>query len=465
MKKVKKSTKKNIQDKKILNSIKLKVQQAKKRDIGRNIVRVDAEVMQKLKVQTGDIVSLYGKKESVGIVWPGYGRDIYLGIARIDSRLQKNTGTRVNDTIEIRKVEAKIAQNIVLAPLDIQIRNNPRFESFVKRKLNNFPVTFDDYINISIGISREARFRIIDLKPKGVCIIKHNTILNISEEVIKGVEYRIEYITYDDIGGLGNEIDEIRTILHLNLRHDLITEKVNIEIPKGILFEGPSGTGKTLLARAIITENMHYNIISIIAPEIVQKHYGEAEKELREIFKRAQIRAPSIIFIDHIDSIAPKIQKEMIDKAAFVEHRIVAQLLGLMDSLHSYKDVIIIGITHKLDLIEPALLRPGRFDKIIHFPLPDYHSRIKIYEIHTRNLQLDFDVSLEDIAKQSDKFTGAEIKGACQLATLNAIKRHIPDLRVRPDEISDDMINNIKLNTQDFLNAIREIAERSNSTS
>ena len=425
-------------------------------------IRIDVKAMEKLRVETGDIVSLYGKKESAGIVWPSYSWDRGLGIIRMDSRLQKNTGTRIDDTIKIRKVEANVAQNIVLAPLDIPIKSNPRFERFVKRKLNDYPVTVDDYIFISIGIRREISFKVINLRPEGVCIIKHDTILNISDEIIKDVESSIDHITYDDIGGLENEINEIRTILQLKLKHNLITEKLNIEIPKGILFEGPSGTGKTLLAKAIIIENKHYNIISIIAPEIVQKYYGETEKYLRQIFKRAQERAPSIIFIDHIDCIAPKIQKEMVDKPAFVEHRMVAQLLGLMDSLHSYRDVIVIGATHKLDLIEPALLRPGRFDKIIHFPLPDYNSRIKIYEIHTRNLQLDVDVSLEDIAKQSDKFTGADIKGACQLATLNAVKRHIPDLSVEPDEISDDIINDIKLNKQDFLNAIREIAERSN---
>ncbi len=435
------------------NLIKLRVQEAKKSDIGRNIIRIDKQSMNQLKIQTGDVVEVSGEKQSAAIAWPSYPQDNGLGIVRIDSRLQKNTGTRIDDTLEIRKVKTEVAQNIVLAPSSVKIRNNPRFESFVKRKLTNYPITVDDFVFISLGISRELIFKVMSMIPSGVCIITQETILNISEEIVEDLYYGTE-ISFDDIGGLEKEIDEVKKIMKL-----ASIKKFNIDIPKGILFEGFSGTGKTLLAR-IIANDLSYHFISLIAPEIIQKYPGDSERKLKEIFQKAEERAPSIIFIDHIDSIAPKIQGGMKNKSSFMEHRVVAQLLGLMDGLRPIRNVIVIATTHKLDLIEPALLRPGRFDKIVHFSLPGLKSRTKIYEIHTRNLHLNDDVSVEDLAELSDNFTGADIKGVCQLATINAAKIHILDISPETNEISDNEIDEIKLNKQDFLSAIKEIAER-----
>ncbi len=432
----------------------LDVKNAKKRDIGRNIIRIDQKIMEKLNIQTGDVIELIGKKNSAGIAWPSFPQDNGRGIVRIDSRLQKNTGTNVNDKIEIRKIRAVPAQKIVLAPCSVKISNNPRFESFVKRKLNNYPITVDDYIFTSIGIKRELTFKVIKLEPNRVCIIKQETKLKIDENLVEDYGIGKILITFDDIGGLEREINEVRKIIELSL-----IKKLNIEMPKGILFVGPPGVGKTLLAKAI-ANNFEYIFISIVASDIIEKYRGESEKKLRRLFQEAQDKAPSIIFIDHIDSIAIKLQKQVTEDYNYEAHRIVTQLMGLMDGLHPSKGVLVLGATHRLDLIEPALLRPGRFDKIIHFSLPDFEGRAKIYEIHTRNLKLENEVSLKELAERSNNFTGADIKGVCQLATINSAKRNIPDLGSEIEQISDEEIQKIKINKQDFFIAIKEITER-----
>ncbi len=444
----------------ISNSVKLKVQNAKRRDTGRNIARIDPNIMDKFKVQTGDVISLFGKKESAAIAWPSYAQDNDLGIIRIDSRLQKNTGTKVNDIIEIRKVKVESAGKVVIAPINFSIKIDPRLTIFVKRKLNNYPVTLDDYIYISIGIGKDIIFKVVVMNPSGICVIRQDTELIISDETIDESLLEIEKITYKDIGGLRKEIDEIRTLINLTLKEESTTNKLDIDIPKGILFVGPPGIGKTLLATALAHEIGYYRFISVTAPDIFKKSYAESGKKLNLIFSNVESRAPSVLFIDHIDAIAPKIQKEMIDKQAFTQHRIVTQLLGLMDGLKSIRNFIVIGATHKLDLIEPALLRPGRFDKIIHFPLPDLNSRVEIYKIHTQNLHLEDDVSIEDLARQSENYTGADIKGVCGLATFNAIKRLNPDRNFEPGKILYHLPDDLKLNKQDFLDAIKEIAQR-----
>lgn len=425
----------------------LKVQKAMSRDIGRNIIRFEESFMKKLDIKAGDIIEIIGKKQSVGIAWPGYPKDNGLGIIRIDARLRKNTGTNIGDTVEIHKIETKVAQSVVLTPKNIKIRNNPRFESFIKRKLNNIPITLEDYINISLGISREITFKVVSLIPEGICVIKSETSLHINELTINEPETYVE--NYDDIGGLEHQINDLKYILHLRSNHGSIVKRLNIEMPKGILFEGPPGTGKTLLAR-IIANDINFHFIYMIAPEIISKYQGESEKQLKRYFQEAEERSPSIIFIDHIDSI--------------MKHRVLSQLLGLMDGLHPYRNVMVIAATHNLDLIEAALLRQGRFDKLIHFSLPDLNSRIKIYEIHTRKLNLDNSVKIEEIAELSNDFTGADIKGVCQLATINAVKRYFPDISSKTEELSDAEIDEIKLIKQDFLTAIKEIADRIRTT-
>ncbi len=449
------STKEN--DKKGTNNkdsqtVALRVQEAKKRDIGRNIARIDQETMEKLNIQTGDVIALSGKKESAGIAWPSYPQDSGLGIIRIDSRLKKNTGASIDETIQIRKVNAHPAQNIVLAPISVKIKSNPRFETFVKRKLNNYPVTIDDFIFISIGISREITFKVISIRPNGVCIIKPETALHISERITEDEERGADYVTYEDVGGLDREIQRVREMVELPLRHPSLFKRLGIDPPKGILLRGPPGCGKTLLARAVANESEAY-FISINGPEIMSKFYGESEKKLRKIFIDAEEKSPSIIFIDEIDAIAPK--RETV--TGEVERRVVAQLLALMDGLHSRGKVIVIGATNRPNSLDPALRRPGRFDREIEIKVPNEKGRREVFQIHTRNMPLDKKISLKDYANITHGFVGADIMAVCREAAMAALRRYLPKIDLDSEMIDPELLEQMEITKADFEEALKEV--------
>ncbi len=430
----------------------LRVQEAKKRDIGRNIARIDQETMEKLNIQTGDVIALSGKKESAGIAWPSYPQDSGLGIIRIDSRLKKNTGTSIDEMIQIRKVNAHPAQNIVLEPIKVKIKSNPRFETFVKRKLNNYPVTIDDFIFISIGISREITFKVISIRPSGVCIIKPETALHISERITEDEERGTDYVTYEDVGGLDREIQRVREMVELPLRHPSLFKRIGIDPPKGILLRGPPGCGKTLLARAVANESEAY-FISINGPEIMSKFYGESEKKLRKIFIDAEEKSPSIIFIDEIDAIAPK--RETV--TGEVERRVVAQLLALMDGLHSRGKVIVIGATNRPNSLDPALRRPGRFDREIEIKVPNEKGRREVFQIHTRNMPLDKKISLKDYANITHGFVGADIMAVCREAAMAALRRYLPKIDLDSEMIDPELLEQIEITKADFEEALKEV--------
>ena len=433
-------------------SVVLRVQKAKKRDIGRNIIRIDQKTMEKLNIQTGDVIEVVGKKQSAGIAWPSYPQDNGLGIVRVDSRLQKNTGTRIDDTLEIRKVKAEPAQNIVLAPSSVKIRNNPRFESFVKRKLNNYPVTVDDFINISIGISREITFKVISMRPNEVCIIKQDTILNISEKITEDAEAGVGYITYEDVGGLDREIQRVREMVELPLRHPSLFKRLGIDPPKGVLLRGPPGCGKTLLAKAVANES-EAHFISINGPEIMSKFYGESEKKLRKLFIEAEEKSPSIIFIDEIDAIAPK--RETV--TGEVERRVVAQLLAVMDGLHGRGKVIVIGATNRPNSLDPALRRPGRFDREIEIKVPNEKERLEIFQIHTRNMPLDKKISLKEFAQITHGFVGADISAVAREAAMSALRRYLPKIDLESEIIDPELLEQIEVTKNDFEEALKEV--------
>jgi len=434
------------------NKIILRVQKAKKRDIGRNIIRIDQQAMERLNIKTGDVIALYGKKESAGIAWPSYPQDRGLGIIRIDSRLRKNTGTSIDDTIEIRKVKAQPAQSIVLAPASIKIKLNPKFENFVKRRLNNYPVTIDDYIYISIGISREIAFKVISLRPNSVCLIKPETQLHISESVTEIEEGTSTYVTYEDVGGLDREIQRVREMVELPLKHPSLFKRLGIDPPKGVLLRGPPGCGKTLLAKAVANES-EAHFISINGPEIMSKFYGESEKKLRKIFVEAEEKSPSIIFIDEIDAIAPK--RETV--TGEVERRVVAQLLALMDGLHSRGQVIVIGATNRPNSLDPALRRPGRFDREIEIKVPNEKGRLEIFQIHTRNMPLDKKVSLKEFASITHGFVGADISAVCREAAMSALRRYLPKIHLDSEFIDPELLEQIVVTKEDFENALKEV--------
>ncbi|MFX0081350.1 MAG: CDC48 family AAA ATPase [Candidatus Hodarchaeota archaeon] len=433
-------------------SVVLRVQKAKKRDINKSIIRIDQKTMEKLNIQTGDVIEVVGKKQSAGIAWPSYPQDNGLGIVRIDSRLQKNTGTRIDDTLEIRKVKAEAAQNIVLAPSNVKFRKNPLFESFVKRKLNNYPVTLDDYIFISIGISREITFKVISMRPNDVCIIKQDTVLNISEKITEDVEAGVGYITYEDVGGLDREIQRVREMVELPLRHPSLFKRLGIDPPKGVLLRGPPGCGKTLLARAVANES-EAHFISINGPEVMSKFYGESEKKLRKIFIEAEEKSPSIIFIDEIDAIAPK--RETV--TGEVERRVVAQLLALMDGLHGRGKVIVIGATNRPNSLDPALRRPGRFDREIEIKVPNEKGRLEIFQIHTRNMPLDKKISLNEFAQITHGFVGADISAVSREAAMSALRRYLPKIDLESEIIDPELLEEIEVTKNDFEEALKEV--------
>ena len=432
--------------------VSLRVQNAKKRDYGRNIIRIDRQTMERLKIQTGDVIALFGKKLSAGIAWPSYPQDNELGIIRIDHRIRKNTGTAIDDMIEIRKVKTQPAQSIVLAPSNIKIKTNPKFETFVKRKLNNYPATIDDFIYISIGISREIVFKVINMKPSGICTIKQETNLHISEHVTEDEEGGPEYVTYEDVGGLDREIQRVREMVELPLRHPSLFKRLGIDPPKGVLLRGPPGCGKTLLARAVANES-EAHFISINGPEIMSKFYGESEKKLRKIFIEAEEKNPSIIFIYEIDAIAPK--RETV--TGEVERRVVAQLLALMDGLHSRGRVIVIGATNRPNSLDSALRRPGRFDREIEIKVPNEKGRREIFQIHTRNMPLDKEIDLKNFANITHGFVGADISAVAREAAMSALRRYLPKIDLESEIIDPELLDSIEVTLEDFDNALKEV--------
>ncbi|MFW9930911.1 MAG: AAA family ATPase, partial [Candidatus Thorarchaeota archaeon] len=336
------------------NYLLLELKNAKKRDHGRNIIRIDRQSMQKLNVKTGDILEVFGKKMTAGIAFPSYPQDYDLDIIRIDPRMRKNIESEIGEMIKVRKATVKTAKFVVLAPLNILIRSNPRFELFVKRKLLNIPMSINDTIAISIGISKEILFKVINLEPQGICIIKQTTGLTINKHI---AEKEKDITSFDMIGGLNEEIQQIKEIVEVYLIQSSVKKEIGMISPKGILLYGIPGTGKTLLAKAIAYES-GINFISLNAAEPTRSRNRSMIDQIKYAFQQAKDLKPSIIFIDHIDAIAPNIERVVGKK----EHVICSQLLSLIDGIDSEDDILIIGATNKPEILEPALLRSGRLN-------------------------------------------------------------------------------------------------------
>ncbi len=432
--------------------VSLKVDEARQRDVGRSIIRLDNKTMSALNLRTGDIVEIEGKKVSAAIAWPAYPQDQNLGIIRIDARLRRNITVELQDTVIIRKAHEKVAKSIVLSPSSIKIRTDSRFESFVKRKLLNYPVTIDDEIYISIGISREICFKVISIRPKGICIVKQSTVLHINESPMEETETGIPFITYEDIGGLDDEIQKVREMVELPLRHPELFQRLGIDPPKGVLLRGPPGCGKTLLAKAVANES-EAHFIAINGPEIMSKFYGESEKRLRQYFIEAEEHAPSIIFIDEIDAIAPKRE----DVTGEVERRVVAQMLALMDGLKSRGKVIIIGATNRPNAVDPALRRPGRFDREIEIKVPSLQGRLEIFQIHTRRMPFSKDIQLDQLAGKTHGFVGADIAAMCREAGMAAMRRYLPQIDLDAEVIPQEFLDTMEIIPADFEEAQKEV--------
>jgi transitional endoplasmic reticulum ATPase len=426
----------------------LKVLEAYTRDVGRGVARIDYDSMDSLTASTGDVIEIRGKRRTVAKCLPLYPSDEGKGIIRVDGLVRNNAGVAIGDTVVVRKIKAVPAEKVIVAPLEAI---PPIDERYLADALESVPLIKGDNVMVPYFGGR-LTFQVIGVTPAGndAVLVTQKTVFHIAEkgETLRGVPQ----VTYEDIGGLKDEIQKVREMIELPLRHPEIFEKLGIEAPKGVLLYGPPGTGKTLLAKAVANEsNSHF--ISISGPEIMSKFYGESEARLREIFKEAREKAPSIIFIDEIDSIAPK-REEVTGE---VERRVVSQLLSLMDGLEARGKVIVIAATNRPNAIDPALRRPGRFDREIEIKVPDKRGRLEILQIHARNMPLDTDVDQDKIAAVSHGFVGADLEYLCKEAAMKCLRRLLPELNLGDEKVPPETLEKLIINMNDFENATREV--------
>ncbi len=439
-----------------MKDLELKVAEAKSNDVGRGIARIDPLVMEKLGISTGDVVQIIGKKNTVAICWPGYPEDEGFGIIRIDGFTRKNAGIGIDDKVKIKKIDPKIASKVKLAPTEpLRIVGG---ETYLKSYLENRAITKGDLIEINI-MGRKIGLVVVAIQPYAeAAIINYSTQIEISEKPAREIkESKIPRVTYEDIGGLKEEIRKVREMIELPLKYPEVFERLGVEAPKGVLLHGPPGTGKTLLAKAVANET-NANFYSISGPEIMSKFYGESEENLRKVFKEAEDNAPSIIFIDEIDAIAPK-REEVTGE---VERRVVAQLLSLMDGLESRGEVVVIGATNRPDAIDPALRRPGRFDREIEIGVPDRNARKEILLIHTRGMPLPEDEEertkiIEDFADKTHGFVGADLEALCKEAAMRALRRILPEIDFELESIPAEILEKIQVTYSDFQEAFMDI--------
>ena len=428
----------------------LKVGEARPSDVGRGIARVDQAVLYSGGWQAGDVLSITGKKSTAALLLPGYPEDTGTGIVRIDGNIRRNAGVSIDDRVPVKIIKAASAAKVLFAPtVPLRITGG---EEYLRRYLDGRVLTRGDVIEISV-MGRKIELVATKISPSAEAVIMGDrTAIEISEKPAKE-ERSTPRITYEDIGGLGPEIKKIREMIELPMKHPELFERLGVEAPKGVLLHGPPGTGKTLLAKALASEtNSHFQTLS--GPEIMSKYYGESEERLREIFKEAEEEAPSIIFIDEIDSIAPK-REEVTGE---VERRIVAQLLAVMDGLESRGKVVVIGATNRPDALDPALRRPGRFDREIEIGVPNRESRLEVLQIHARGMPLAEDVDLEKLADITHGFVGADIAALAREAGMRALRRIVPELDLEVESIPVEILNKIQVVNEDFVDALRELS-------
>ncbi|WP_288006015.1 CDC48 family AAA ATPase [Thermofilum sp.] len=429
--------------------IELKVLEVRQHEAGRGRVRIDEDAMEALGISAGDVVEIEGKRKTVAVAWPGYAEDKGKGVIRMDGWTRKNAGVSIGDKVKVRRAEVKPATFVRLAPVSMTLAVDENFIAYVKKRLLDRPIIEGDVIQIPV-LGQVIHFTVTNIKPKGVVVVTDKTQLKILERPVD--TGKIPRVTYDDIGDLEEAKQKIREMVELPLRHPELFKRLGIDPPKGILLYGPPGTGKTLLAKAVANETDAY-FIAINGPEIMSKFYGESEQRLREIFEEAKEHAPAIIFIDEIDAIAPK-REEVTGE---VEKRVVAQLLALMDGLEARGDVIVIGATNRPNAVDPALRRPGRFDREIEIGIPDKRGRLEILKVHTRSMPLAKDVDLEKLAEITHGYVGADIAALCREAAMKALRRVLPKIDLEREEIPVEVLETIEVTMEDFMNAYREI--------
>ena len=430
--------------------VRLTVSEARHEDVGRQRIRLDDKGRKQLDLGAGDIGQIVGKKTTTAKVWPLYGEEE--GIVSMGPLIRQNAGVAIGDHVEVTKADkVAMAKKIVFAPVPNPMRFREDIWELAKNQILDTPVVQGDIISVP-GFGAQLYFKAVKVAPHGVVLIKRETKVEFREEPPKDYE-AVGLISYEDIGGLGDQVKKIREIIELPLRHPELFQKLGIDAPKGVLLHGPPGTGKTLLAKAVASES-DANFFSIQGPEIISKFVGEAEERLRRIFIESEEKAPSIIFIDEIDAIAPK-REEVVGE---VEKRVVAQLLTLMDGLKSRGRVVVIAATNRPNAVDPALRRPGRFDREIELGVPDKKGRKDILQIHTRNMPLEKDVDLADFAAITHGYVGADIAALAREAAMKTLRRILPEINLEEDDIPIEVLQNLKVTKKDFTDALKEVS-------
>jgi len=444
-------------------------------DVGKGIVRIDSKIMEKLQVREGDAVSLEGSRETVGRVARSYPADKGLGIARMDGYMRKNAGTSLGEHVEVEKVDLKAAEQITLAPAEEGVMMQVKDPNIFKRGLVGRPVLegdivvpesgkdnarslFDDMFDgmgdnfrFSFG---ETKLAVVSTDPSGPVKITQETEIKVREQAVSEPgedSVQVPEVTYEDIGGLDEEVQKVREMIELPLKHPEVFQQLGIDAPSGVLLQGPPGTGKTLLAKAVANE-ADAQFLSIDGPEIMSKYYGESEKQLREKFDEAREGEPAIIFIDEIDAIAPKRG----DAGGEVERRVVATLLSEMDGLESRENVIVIAATNRSEAIDPALRRGGRFDREIEIGVPNRGGRKEILQIHTRNMPLEEDVDLDEIAEKTHGYVGADLEALCKEAAMSVLREVIPEIDM-DEEIPSEVLEQLVVGRAAMIDGMRNV--------
>ncbi len=443
--------------------MKLTVKPLKQKDAGRGLAAIDRVAMETLDLENGDYIVITGSDggRAVARVWPGYPEDEGRGVIRVDGRIRQESSVGIDERVTVEKAEVKPARSISIAtPQNLRIQGN--VAPLVRDRLSGQAVTKGQTINVGFGIGpmsgggREIPLRIADTDPSGTVVVTDSTEITISEQPAEQItdEDRAgtPSVTYEDIGGLDEELEQVREMIELPMRHPELFQQLGIEPPKGVLLHGPPGTGKTLMAKAVANEIDAY-FTTISGPEIMSKYYGESEEQLRDIFDEAQENAPAIVFIDEIDSIAPKRGETSGD----VERRVVAQLLSLMDGLEEREQLIVIGATNRVDALDPALRRGGRFDREIEIGVPDRDGRKEILQVHTRGMPLSDAVDLDVFADNTHGFVGADLASLTKEAAMNALRRIRPELDLDEEEIDAEVLEALRVTEADFRGALKGI--------
>ncbi|MDH3395394.1 MAG: CDC48 family AAA ATPase [Nitrosopumilus sp.] len=432
-----------------MSEIVLKIDEIPQQHVGKGRAIIDPKIIEDQKWNTGQILELtYNKKTHVKL-WPGAPDEYGAGIIKVDGMTRQNIGAGIGDKISLKSVEAENAEQIVLSPTE-KISADGLQEYMIYNYLNHV-FTTGDSVSLNTQMGGRVQFIVTSTKPSKPVLVTENTIFKLGS-MTKAVDASVPRITYDELGGLKHEVLKIREMVELPMRHPELFEKIGVEAPKGVLLYGPPGTGKTLLAKAVAGEtNAHF--ISLSGPEIMGKYYGESEEKIREIFSQAEENSPSIIFIDEIDSIAPKRD----EVSGEVEKRIVSQLLTLMDGMKSRGKVVVIAATNRPDSIDPALRRPGRFDREIEIGIPDTEGRFDILSIHTRGMPIDEKVDLKQISKITHGFVGADLEVLSKEAAMRSLRRILPEIDLDEEKISSEVLQKILITSEDFRDALKEV--------